>query len=56
MSGSSSLMDVKLISSDLDGINSNKDNTKSDGNSGNCCFYLSNYLNNCILCCFICLN
>ena len=48
MSDSNQLIDVGLINTDLD--------NKTDDKSGNCCFYLSNYLNNCLLCCFICLN
>ena len=48
MPDSNQLIDVGLINTDLD--------DKTDYKSENCCYYLSNYLNNCMLCCFICLN
>jgi hypothetical protein len=56
MPGSSDLIAVSLINTDLDDKNLNKNNTTLVNNSEICCFYLSNYLNNCLSCCFICLN
>lgn len=55
MSDSNNLIVISLINTDFENDNLNKDN-KSDDNSVNCCSYLSNYLNNCVLCCFVCLN
>jgi hypothetical protein len=55
MPESSHLISIGLIENDLHDNNLNKDNNPDD-KSENCCLYLSNYLNNCVLCCFICLN
>ena len=56
MPDSSDLIAISLINTDLDDKNLNKDNKILHDNSGICCFYFSNYLNNCVSCCFICLN
>ena len=52
MPGSSALIATGLIKFSPDDDN----NLAKENKKVNCCLYLSNYLNNCLLCCFICLN